>query len=61
MTVYRLNTQKTPCGLEALLVTPSASLGLLNMGLLPLSGVLMGRGQTQGKPPFPPPPQGFCG
>lgn len=52
---------KDPLWIRGSLGDPSASLGLLSMGLLPLSGVLMGRGQAQGNPPPPPPRQGFCG
>lgn len=60
MTVCRQHT-KDPLWIRGSLGDPSASLGLLSMGLLPLSGVLIGRGQAQGKPPPPPPRQGFCG
>lgn len=37
VTVCRLNIRRTPCGLEGLSVTPSGPLGLLK-----ISGVLMG-------------------
>lgn len=57
MTVCRLNTQRAPCGLEAL-GDPFCLSRSPEYGAAP-TGVLMGRGQAQGKLPPPPPTPGL--